>query len=390
MPDAAAIHGDDVNRTEHGRAYLSLAGKDKTMDLRRYFDDLERRINPTDERRLTAQWLDFADLKLTEGAFRTARRARPAAIDWAPVNINDALENDELMIYRELYSVHEKLQSGSGELLCVRSNYGTGIIPTMLGAKLFLAPYASDTLPAPYPLSGRQRDIERLVLDDRLPDYNVGLAGKTFRVAEQYLALVKDYPNVRRFVHYYNPDLQGPLALCEAMWGSDIYLAFYDEPVLVCDALDYLTETFLAFLKRWQSLCPTFDSDHSVEWGCLHRGRCIIRNDAAMNISGAMYETYVKPRDRRILKEFGGGVHFCGRGDHYIEHIAALPNLSCINLSEPYMNDMEQIYSHTVDKDIIVFGLLQSEVDRALESGRPLRGRVGAGASAAAWRPEKD
>ena len=54
------------------------------------------------------------------------------------------------------------------------------------------------------------------------------------------------------------------------------------------------------------------------------------------------------------------------------------------------MNDMEKIYRNTIDRGLIIFGLLQSEVDRALGEGRNLRGRVGAGASAAAWRQEKD
>ena len=321
--------------------------------------------------------------------FRTARAPRPAGVEWKPVLINDALEDDELMIYRELYSVHEKLRDGGGELLSVRSNYGTGIIPTMLGAKLFLAPREIDTLPAPYPLQNGQADIQRLVLSAKAPDYSAGLAGKTFRVAEKYRSLAADYPKVARYVHYYNPDLQGPLALCEAMWGSDVYLALYEEPELVSDALAFFTDTFIAFLKRWNALCPTIDAGHCVEWGCLHRGGCIIRNDAAMNISGDMYEEFAMPCDARIIDTFGGGVHFCGRGHHYIEHVSQIPGISCVNLSEPELNDMEKIYSNTVDKGLIIFGMPESEVARALAAGRNLRGRVSAGASAAAWKKEK-
>ncbi|MEG1524404.1 MAG: hypothetical protein RR297_10340 [Clostridia bacterium] len=360
------------------------------MNLTPYFKDLENRINPVDEARLEREWRAFADLELTEGAFRTARFPRPAEIEWKRVMINDALKDDDLMIYRELYSVHEKLENGSGELLSIRSNYGTGIIPSMLGAELFLAPYDIDTLPAPYPLTDGQVAIERILQDDRKSNYTVGLAAKTFRVLEQYLELAAHYPKVKRYVNYYNPDLQGPLALCESMWGSKFYYAIYDDPDLVCDTLTFLTDTFIGFLNRWQSLCPAFDGTHSVDWGCLHRGHCIIRNDAAMNISGDMYAALVKPCDERIIGAFGGGVHFCGRGHHYIEHVSNIKGLSCVNLSEPDMNDMEKIYCNTIDKGLIIFGLLQSEVDRALDNGRNLHGRVSAGASAAAWRQEKD
>ena len=109
-----------------------------------------------------------------------------------------------------------------------------------------------------------------------------------------------------------------------------------------------------------------------------------------MNISGDMYEEYVMPRDERILSRLGGGVHFCGKGDHYVGHLADIRGLSCINLSEPARNDMETVYRHTVDRDILIFGLLRSEVERALAAGRDLRGRVSSGASAAAWLGKRD
>ena len=239
-------------------------------------------------------------------------------------------------------------------------------------------------IPVLFTFSGKDRKAIPVVV------FNGLLFGFLIGVAERYLELAAGYPKVSRYVHYYNPDLQGPLALCEAIWGSDFYYAFYEEPELVHDALDYLADTFIAFLNRWHRLCPTIDAEHCVEWGCLHRGRCIIRNDAAMNISGEMYQTFAMPRDARIIDTFGGGIHFCGRGDHYIEHVGAIDGISCVNLSEPYMNDMEKIYRNTIDRGLIIFGLLQSEVDRALGEGRNLRGRVGAGASAAAWRQEKD
>ncbi len=360
------------------------------MNLQPYFADLENRIDPLDEERIEQKWESFANLELKSGAFRTLRKKRPAGIEWKRALINDAIEDEELMVYRELYSVHEKLQDGSGELLCVRSNYGTGIIPSMLGAKIFLAPRESDTLPSLYPLPGGQDGIVRMMQNTKKPDYSAGLAGKTFRVAELYLSMAAQYPKVKRYVNYYNPDLQGPLALCEAMWGSEVYYAFCDEPELVNETLEYLASVFIAFLNRWQALCPPFDDDHSVDWGCLHRGHCIIRNDAAMNISGDMYEELVMPHDQRIIGVFGGGVHFCGRGHHYIEHVSNIKGISCVNLSEPEMNDMETIYSNTIDKGLIIFGLLQNEVERALAVGRNLRGRVSAGASAAAWRQMKD
>ncbi len=355
------------------------------MNLQVYLADLEERICAREETRLEQEWLDFADLKLSSGFFAPARQPKKPTADWQPILINDALADDELMIYQQLYYVSETLRSGTGEILSVRSNFGTGIIPTMLGAELFIMPKSTDTLPATRPLDQGKAAILQLA-ENNSPNFSQGLAGRAFAVAEKYLALVEKYPKVKRFIKYYNPDLQGPFSLCEAVWGSDIYLDLYLDPVAVKTALEYFTEIYINFTKKWLELCPPFDANHAVEWGCLHRGWTIIRNDAAMNISGELYQEFVQPHDQRILEEFGGGVHFCGRGDHYTEHLAAIKNLSCINISQPDWNDMERIYRQTVDQDIVIFGLPRQAVEQATRQNRPLRGRVHAGAALAAWQ----
>lgn len=365
-----------------------------SVTLNRYFSDLENRLDDAEELRVERQWLDFADLKLTHGAFRTGRTPKPSAIDWPKMLVNDALDDVTDMIYQQLWSVNQTLESGGGEMHNIRSNYGTGIIPSMFDAEIHIMPLSTDTLPGSKPFPDGSKGIRRMLDRGKNWDYSKGFAGKTFKMAEKFLELAKTYPKVSRFVHYYNPDLQGPLALCEALWGSSFYEDFYDEDAmeshLLEDALDFFTELYLDFTDRFHRLAPTFDAEHSVEWGCLHRGGTIIRNDSAMNISGELYREYVMPRDQRIISAVGGGIHFCGRGDHYIQYVTAIEGLSCVNLSEPQRNNMEKIYSYTVDRDIIIFGLLKSEVDRAIASGRELRGRVHAGASTAAWLGKRD
>lgn len=360
------------------------------MDIRKYFADLEARLDPEQEDRVAREWLDFADLKLTHGAFRTSRTPCPSTIEWPLMLVNDALDDEVLMIYQQLYSVHQALETGGGEMLCIRSNYGTGIIPTMFGAEKFIMPRETNTLPGSKPFEDGKHGIARMLRSTGAPDFSKGFAGQVFRMGEKYMELVKDYPKVAKYVHYYNPDLQGPLALCEVLWGSTFYMDFYDDTDLLEDALDFFTDLYLEFTRRWHALAPTYDAGHSVEWGCLHRGGTIIRNDSAMNISGDMYEEYVMPRDQKIISAVGGGIHFCGRGDHYIRHVTDIKGLTCINMSEPARNNMEVIYQNTVDRDVIIFGLLSSEVERALAAGRDLRGRVNAGASVAAWLGKKD
>lgn len=87
---------------------------------------------------------------------------------------------------------------------------------------------------------------------------------------------MKDYPKIRRYVHVYNPDLQGPFSLADELWRGDIYYAMYEDEALLHDMLGFMTDTYIDFTKKWQAIYPTFDETHSIEWGLLHRGKTIL------------------------------------------------------------------------------------------------------------------
>lgn len=359
------------------------------VDLKPYLEDLERRILPEEELRLEQEWLEFVDGRCREEVFIPQRKKVEPAVTWPHVWINDALQSYDLMILQQLTACSETIRLGGGELLSIRSNYGTGIIPTMLGAESFLMPEETDTLPGSRPFAGGGQELMRVMEKDK-PDYERGLARHVFEMAERYLEVTEDYPNIRRFVNYYNPDLQGPLALAEMTWGSDLYADLYEEEERVEQALDFFTDLYIDFTRKWKKLCPDFDGEHAVEWGLLHRGGTVIRNDAAMNISGDMYEEFVRSRDQRIIDAFGGCIHFCGRGQHYIDRVSKIRGLSGINMSQPEWNDMEIIYQNTIDKGLVIIGMPQREVQRAMAAGRPLRGLVHCGASLAAWEKKSE
>ena len=76
-----------------------------------------------------------------------------------------------------------------------------------------------------------------------------------------------------------------------------------------------------------------------------------------MNLSPELYKEFAAPYDALLLERFdGGAMHFCGRGDHYIEILCNIPKLYGINLGQPLHNDMEKIFANSVDKGIKVLG----------------------------------
>ena len=53
--------------------------------------------------------------------------------------------------------------------------------------------------------------------------------------------------------------------------------------------------------------------------------------------------------EKPLLERYGGVIHFCGRGDHYIHLLKTIPNIYGVNMSQPHLNDMATIYQNTVD-----------------------------------------
>ncbi len=369
--------------------------------IEKYLQDLERRIDPGAEENLLGQWRDFADGRHGEEIFSPKRpRPSPPSVEWPHVLVNDALEDCEAMALQQLEMCSKTLAEDSGALLAVRCNYGTAILPSLFGGQLFLMDRDIDTLPACRPLEGGAEAVRRLV-DNGVPDVNAGLGAATWRMGQYFTRLFRDYPQVSEHVYIYHPDLQGPMNVCEMLWGSSLYLDLYDKPDLVRDFLALITETYIHFMRRWeQVVCsvprasketpdgvtglpnatncvwePT--TNYAVHWSMLHRGRIMVRNDASTNLSPAMYEDFARPCDQRLLTELGGGaIHFCGRGDHLIPKLSQLSGLHAINTTQPALNNVEAIFAGTVDQQINLLGFEREIADQALQRGRPLRGRV--------------
>ncbi|MEN6576449.1 MAG: hypothetical protein ABFD90_08905 [Phycisphaerales bacterium] len=359
-------------------------------------DDLENRIDSQVEEKLLDRWKMFADGRVTEDIFSPRRpRVSPPAVEWPHMLVNDALKEPEVMVVQQLEQCSKALAEGSGALLAVRCNCGTAILPSLFGAEIFLMDRDIDTLPACRPLEGGADAAKRL-LDRGVPDLESGQGEIVFRMGEYFGQLLREYPRLSRHVHIYHPDLQGPMNVCEMLWGGSLYVDFYDKPDLIKDFLALITETYIRFMRRWDQIMqagggrPEAGGTYSLQppasglpcgyathWSMLHRGRIMVRNDASTNLSPAMYEEFAKPCDQRLLDELGGGaIHFCGRGDHFIAKVAGLSGVHAVNVTQPALNDMETIFRNTVDRGINLIGLEREAAQQALVRGRPLHGRV--------------
>jgi hypothetical protein len=342
--------------------------------LEKYLEDLEKRIDPFVEEKLFNEWKDFCDGRTTSDIFSPRREnKRPPTIEWPEISINSALDSYELMALQQLKNCSDALRDGKGMLLNVRCNYGTSILPTLFGATLFVMEEKLNTLPTSKPMG--VHTIEEIVRKG-IPDLSNGLGKRVFEMANRFHGLFDSYPRIKQHVRIFHPDLQGPMDVCELLYGSELFVDLLIQPDLLRHLLNLITETYIAFMKKWELIVP-FNDAYSTHWSMLHRGHIMLRDDSAMNLSPEMFDEFVKPYDQRLLSVFGGGaIHFCGRGDHFIESASRMEKLYAIHMSQPELNNLETIFHNTVDKNIRLLSLRREVAEEAVRGGRDLRKSV--------------
>jgi hypothetical protein len=317
------------------------------QQIQALLEDIESRIDPVVEDDYNRQWEDFLYDRFTGDIFSPARKKLKApGVEHKNICINDAIEDYDLMMLDQVQKVSAALNSPAPPLN-VRANYGTGIMSSLFGLKMHIMPYKMNTLPTTIPLNNTDK-IREIVNNDPV-DINAGLGKKVFEMGEYFRETFSKYPKIAKYVDIYHPDIQGPLDICELVWGSQIFYDLYDDPDLVHKMLKIVCDAYIKFLNKWFSIAgaPGVINSH---WELKFKGTVMLRDDSAMNLSPEMYEEFGFGYDNLLLDHYkGGAVHFCGRGDHYIDILCRAEKLTSINMSQPHLNDMEKIYHATVE-----------------------------------------
>lgn len=335
-----------------------------------WLDDLAARIDPEEEQRLFADWARYARGEWPEPVFRPRRSApRPPRIEWPAVHINDAVCDPVLMVLQQLRGVSDQLAKAGGLVLAVRCNYGCPVLATVFGVEARLCDRGMDTLPGSLPLGTAA--VRALARDGAPPAASSGLMPLVLAMGRLFRQVLASRPALAH-IHLYHPDLQGPLDVLELVWGSDCFVHFVDEPDLAADALAAVSDGYLAAWQAWCAVQPPRPDGLAVHWGLVHRGRVMLRDDSAMNLSPPMARRLVAPYDGRILAAVGGGaIHACGKVDHWLPAVSRLPGLHAINLGQPQMNDPVRIWAESVQRGIQLTplgdGILQTALAHGLE-----------------------
>lgn len=345
------------------------------MNVEPYLQDLEAQINPEIEEDLLWQWRRFCLGQCPDEVFIPRRKAAsPRKLEWPKFSVNAAFDDFDKMLLQQLDTCSWTLHTAGGSMLGVRSNYGVPILAMPFGPELFMMEESANTLPNCHPL-GTEKVHE--LAEHGMPSLDHPYLQRVWEMGRRYMEVKRRYPKIAKYIFVYHPDFQGPMDVLELIWGSEIFLAFGDEPEFVHRMLKLITDFYIAAMQRWQSIVPNFDAQVSCHWNVMQPGQIMIRDDSAMNLPPDYFTEFVRPYDQRLLDSFGGGcIHACGRVDHYSPQFAGMPGLKAFNMSQPHLNDMEKVYRDTVDQGILLVWFDATAVKEAQARGRRFCGRV--------------
>jgi hypothetical protein len=220
--------------------------------------------------------------------------------------------------------------------LQIRANYGIGILASLFGAEIHVV---EDNMPWVQPV-GEAR-LEQ-ALAHGAPNRDRGLLPRAIETMAYYREALAPYPKCRRALRITQTDLQGPFDIAAQLWGGEIFTAFQDRPELLRDLLELIGQTYVEVCREIAAA-----STAGVGGDCiaLHftvcRGNCLLKDDSSIMLSPRTYAAFIRPANERVLEALGGGgIHWCGSGQHWRPEFVDTGGLRCIDWGNPEVLDL--------------------------------------------------
>ena len=321
--------------------------------LKRLLDHLAASLDPRRQaeidllHRKTLDWEPVARLPLV------LTYPIPSDAIFQPYPHREVFDDPEKMLYNELLHGFDASMAYRDQLdddlaLTIRANFGTVVIASMFGAKI-------EQVEDNPPWVRHFETIEEFqaALDRDPLDFSQGWCPRVVDRYRFYRDTLATYPEIASLVRLVLPDLQGPLDTAELLRGSEIYVDLCCNPEVVQRALDSIARAQIGFAQHLLSHINDGPEGFGHQHAQPTRGRILIRDDSAIMISPAMYRRHVASYDEMVLSALGtGGIHACGKCEHLIDEIFALPSVRCVDLGQPELNDIDAIYAKAKPRKI--------------------------------------
>ena len=267
----------------------------------------------------------------------------------------------------------------------VRSDLGTTLLPSGLGLQIEVQPelhpwLAEHLTPEQYvelrgPISPRDLLQNEMLFSQRF--YELFRQRK-----EQGLIPAEIFP--------YVPDTQGIFDLSHLIIGTDLLYLLSSQGDQVLAIQERSFEIFMAATRMFKDLLGeqhgAMVHGHGMPIGVWFPDTGVrISEDSATLISGGMIREFCLPFIERAAKPFGRlFMHYCGHHPGFLQMLCQMEEISTLNLGNPEMYDLEELFSLCGRSGTVYFGHLpllegedgQSYLDRLADLSRRHQSRL--------------
>lgn len=333
--------------------------------------------------------LDLEHAREVEGLHLDALHFRdipriPLSVEYPPdprfprLPFREVFNDPEKMLYNELVSIPNNILNSvkiqDDYPLQIRPNYGIGLISSLFGVKIRV-----DDDTSPWVLHFEDKKAFRAAISHGIPDLGGGLAGRVREAYDAFSRLLAPFPKCAAAIHMTQPDMQGPFCNLQLIRGDELFYDLYDDPEMIHEALDVITDTMIAYQKSLPKLNDRAGSDaHYILLG-IYGGSFLLKLDTeTAMISESMYEEFCTPYNQRILLAAGGGsVHFCGGGKEWPARRIPEHRISSLNFGNPELQDLLTDWDEARKRHIstVAYGwgqpysFLQRKMEQGLHQG---------------------
>ena len=327
------------------------------------------------QRRQEAAWVYEAvdRLPLLVSLSDKVSKERKGTTDWPTYPYFDIFYDQEKMLLDELSFVYEGALIGDDKMYTIRTNYGIGIIPSLFGCSITVKEGES------MPWVGHLESLDEVkrIIAQGVPDLDHGLMAKVSETEAFFQEALRPYPKLRETVHIHACDTQGPFNLAAEVLGPRIYTDLYDEPQMLHELLEVITETYIAVTKKEKDALGE-DYVSGYHWHYRLRGGARLAEDFALSISPRAYEEFVKPYNERAFAPFEGGyLLYCGPGKQVLDLILSTKGLNGILVWSEKAEDLLTIYEKAKPRRVAVLWMGPLPSPLKLETGVILERVVG-------------
>ena len=264
----------------------------------------------------------------------------------------------EKLLAEALAQARAALERPDDGIPAARADLGTTLFPSGLGLKTSLGENSHPWLIEHLDLAGYAGRSELAE----------GLAERgEFPLAAAFYRRLRDERRAGRLpaaVLPYVPDNQGIFDLTHLVAGSELFYAFADDPALLQAAQERSLELFLAGSRYFKELLGEDERcmvhGHGMPSAVWFPDTGIrISEDSCTLISKADIEKFCLPFIERAVRPFGRGfLHFCGRHEDFLKMAAENPLISTVNLGNPELYDLEELFRLCGRTGTVYFGHL--------------------------------